>query len=332
MSSPGSKPRVRLADIARRAGVSTATVSKVLTGSRDLRRILPATIERVRAAASTLGWTPTVIAPQRPVVVLASPFPPHYGNGIYASLHEFLLEALLGHGLDLHVCLLEDRSDWRWWNDDPQIQGVLVLQGLETEHPAMVRHLTKPVVLLNAASDQAIDQVLPDDAGGMSLLADHLWQLGHRRVVLVMEAMRDYGLRNHGSRHAREEVLRQRFADDGGCAVVGDVVSLAARLTGPQPPTAVVAYSSYEAWGALSAVLHAGRRVPEDLSIACGDYHENLLRLARPMTLVDVPIMAMARRAIELVLARRAEPDRPVVQERLPETLMLGGTTGQAPG
>jgi LacI family transcriptional regulator len=263
----GRRPRVTLEDVARRADVSKATVSKALNGRTD---IADDTRDRVMQAIAELGYRPTTtrLEPARTrsliavLDVLESPYMVNVLQGI--------LVATTNAQTNLIVRLAPDRtsrtakSAARAWVAEQRESGAVGIIGLT---------LAQPDALLLAAQERGLPFVMVDPvdtqdsrvvsigstnwAGGRSA-TEHLLQLGHRRIAWiggpsVSAAARE---RFHGYRAAldsagieleRSLVRSDWFSVETGFQHAGEL------LAQPQPPTAVVAGDDEIAVGVLGA-------------------------------------------------------------------------------
>lgn len=342
---------VRLADVARAAGVSPGTASKALHGSGSLR---PATRERVRAAAEVLGFVPG-----------AAPGPPRPGRrpllvGLMSSddIGRFSLPVMLGaeNALtrgEISALLATARRDSvreRHHLTSLLARGVdgIIVTGKSTE-PREPLAVPVPVVYALSPSAAAGDMsVVPDDAAGMRLVVDHLRTLGHRRVAHIggradrrvsrvraaalREALAAAGMELAGAplfgewseswgRQATDLVLR----GDAGGPDGGDG-------RGGPPVTALVCASDQLARAAGDRLRERGFRVPGDIAVTGYDNWDVMGEAARPpLTTVDMELEQLGRRAAERLLAAiAAGPGAAAADggtELVPPRLVVRGST-----
>lgn len=322
-------------DVARAAGVSQATVSRVLN---DDGRVLPATRERVLAAIDRLGYRPNAIA--RGLVTsstglvgvvvgaLTNPFYPALLEAIAARLAERGMKMVLHQGAgsedEAVRPLLEQRVD-----------GIVLTSSSTGSSIALeLARRRVPVVLVNRTADgRACDSVSGENAGGGALAAEHLLELGHRRIALIAGSPhastareRAAGfraaLRRAGVPLPRELVAAGDFRFEPAYAAARGMLAL------DRPPSAIFCANDLMAFAALSAARRAGIAVPDRLSIVGFDALPMSGWEAFQLTTVRQPLPEMAREAVGLLAARIADPERPAQRLVLPSSLLVRATTG----
>ena len=328
-------------DVARLAGVSTATVSRALNGTGQ---IAPATQRAIDDAVAQLGYRPNTAA--RSLVTRSSQtiavLLPEITNPFYAELVSGVQERALEAGHTLLLCTTEsdpDREDeYLRLLRAKQVDGVLV-DGLVLPPPRITRFVREglPIVCLDRDIDsKLVPLVQVDNRLGARLATEHLLSLGHRRVAHVTGAteLRISEERVAGYRDAHnafgyavdpELLAVGGFTEEGGHRATLELLEDA-----EYPFTAVFAANDLSALGVLSALAESGRRVPEDVSVVGFDD----LRLSRyttpPLTTVHQPAAEIARHATGLLLELAA--GRPVEQMRtlLEPELIVRASTARA--
>ncbi|MDD7935923.1 LacI family DNA-binding transcriptional regulator [Actinomycetospora straminea] len=331
-------PRITLDDVARRAGVSTATASRALG---DHPHVAAATRARVREAAEELDYVASPEAtrlaggPTGRVAVLV----PHPSRWFFGELLEGLEAALRAADLDLVLFRVggpEERA--AFFARLParrKVDAVVVLAFAvdEIEH-ARLASLGVDVVAAGGRVASYPSVGVDDHVAGRQAM-DHLIHLGHRRIGMI--AVEDVG-RLAPDPDGRTSAWRAAL-DDAGIPPDDDLVVTVpwggeggadgmARLLGLRsPPTAVFAHDDETALGAIRTLRRAGLRVPEDLSVIGVDDHP--LAALTDLTTVAQPVRAQGRRAGELVVAglRGELADGVPPAELLPTRLVLRGTT-----
>ncbi|MBM6406032.1 LacI family DNA-binding transcriptional regulator [Phycicoccus sp. CSK15P-2] len=302
-------PRARLADVARRAGVSTATVSLVL---RDRPGPSQATRSAVHEAAGALGYradrSASALARKRShllgvVLDVSHPF--------HATMVDALDGAVAGTGLDLVLSTTTSRRDERAAVDtlvDSRCAGVLLLGTTLGDDALDTLAADAPLVVVGRPGARLARGVRADDAHGLRLVVDHLTRLGHTRIAYAdggrgaistarrqgyRAAMRDHGLAPAAA------VVRAGDTEAGGL-VAG--AALAAEPPGTRP-TAVVAFNDRCALGVRDVMVRAGLAVPTDLSVVGYD-DSPLARLETVrLTSVSQDPEALARASIASMTA-----------------------------
>jgi LacI family transcriptional regulator len=295
-----------IADVALRSGVSTATVSRILSGSAPAR---PETRERVLAAARDLGYRPSAIARALKrretrtlglvVTDITNPFYPQVVRAVEVAAHELGYGIILANGGDdparelAHLDLLVDR----------RVDGIIVASSRMTRHhAARLREISVPVVLVNdPIAGSGLPTATADHRRGARLAAGHLVELGHRRIghISAPSGHAAAGLRRRGVRDALRQLDEPIVAVgdggvDGGAAAVPEL--LRAGVTG------IVAYNDLTAIGALRALREQGARVPADVSLVGFDDIPMAAWTDPPLTTIRQHTEQLGRWAVERVV------------------------------
>ena len=329
-----------IADVARAAGVSVATVSRALRG---LDKVHPETRERVLAAASELDYitSPTASGLASGRTRLVGVITPYMARWFFVEVISAIEKALRQQ--DHHVLVMDlERSEApssRHSLDQrtlfKRVDGVVAINVdmLDTE-AELVRQLALPVVTVGSRFDTA-PRIGIDDVGTATLAADHLLDLGHRRIAYI-------GKHFPGSAHTRtpSDRLAGFRASLGARSIsVPDewifesewrardaFASALSLLRAEDRPTAILAASDEMAIGALAAARELGIRVPDDLSIVGIDDHE----LAEPfgLTTVRQNVVDQGVAAAEALLAQLGLADPALAVDRsFPVELVLRRST-----
>lgn len=285
-SSRGPHQRVSLADVAARAGVSAATVSRSLRG---LSAVAPDTRQRVLEAAYELDYLTEPqdragSGPRRIVAVIV----PFVSRWYFGTVTASAIDHLRAHGCDVLLYHLgnPDVRD-RFFSRMPlagRVDGVLSLSmPLTEQHTLSLRALGMPLVSIGS-SIPGSPSVGIDDVGAARTAVDHLLNLQHRRIGLIAgrpDDTRFEFLSSLGRRFGYEEALAAAGVEpdpglvvDGPHGMQGGAAAMTELLGRPALPTAVLAEFDELAIGALWAVRRAGLRVPEDISFIGIDDHE----------------------------------------------------------
>jgi DNA-binding LacI/PurR family transcriptional regulator len=336
---PGRGP-ARIADVAARAGVGVATVSRVMNGSASVR---PATRERVLDAVKALNYRPSSVARnlslQRTMVVAA--LLPWFTNPSAVQRVRGIVDGLSSSSYDLMIFDIESearqRRAFELFDRGDRADGLLVVSTLPPEQEVeRIQAARIPCILVDAVHP-ALPSIAVDDVAGGELATRHLVELGHRRIALIGDPPPEFRYEWSRDRtRGYERALRQ-----AGIEVLSEYVREGTRLLHvaraiatellslPERPTAIFASSDTQALGALEAARGLGIRVPQELSIVGFDDIEVASYVG--LTTVRQPLAESGRRGAELLL--RALGGRPVDlrTELLPLELVVRGTTGPAP-
>ncbi|WP_448058455.1 LacI family DNA-binding transcriptional regulator [Cellulomonas hominis] len=274
-------------DVARVAGVSTATVSRALRG---LPNVTAATRERVRRAAEELGYVPSPSAAslasgRTRTIGLLTPWVTHW---FFANVIEGAERALRAEDFDALLYTLEITRGTPRLRFDPdvlrrRVDGALVVGlPLESDEVQALEGLGYPVVFVGAGAPGRVT-VGVDDVATARFATAHLADLGHRVIAHLTgepDDVLDWSPAVLRARGWREEI-RARGLDDapeleihGHFDVAGGRSSMHAMLDRRPDVTGVFAASDEMAMGAILAMRDRGLRVPDDVSVIGVDGHD----------------------------------------------------------
>jgi LacI family transcriptional regulator len=301
-------------DVARRAGVSTTTVSRVISN----RGYASAAVRtRVKQAADELGYIPNGLArglkTQRSGLITL--LIPEIVNSFYTTIVRGVEDVANQHGRQVIIGNTDENVEKEKAYVDVVVgsrsEGAIVAPAGSTS-----RHLKRlidhhvPTVLIDRSVDGfAADVVQGDNVGGATALTNHLLDLGHRRIALVNGDLETSTaqLRAEGFRHA---LLRAGIEIDerlisSGTWFIDDAERRVQQLMGSDVPfTAIFAANNFMAIGALRALRTGGRRVPEDVALVCFDEIEVAAEIDPFLTVMAQPAYTMGRLAMQLLLDR----------------------------
>lgn len=307
----GSAPTIET--IARRAGVSTASVSRVLRGLGGL----PETIAKVRAAATELGYVPNAMARSlrgghTHQVTFAMP---DIGNPVYTAMVRHIQETVrrAGYRLLLHSTGADPAEELAALRAlaDRHSDGLILCPIRVTEdHLEELAHATAPVVVIGSLPDRTpVDSVRADSVTGAELAVRHLAGAGRRRIGLLngpadtvpgaaRERGYERGLAACGLPH--DERLTARGGFD---AASGD---RAARRVLERAPDVDALFCANDliAIGAMRALRGTGREIPADVAVVGVDNTDLAEACWPPLTSVDLGSQERGRLAAELLLKR----------------------------
>ncbi|MFG2073358.1 LacI family DNA-binding transcriptional regulator [Nonomuraea maritima] len=341
---PSSPPPPRLVDVAKAAGVSLATASRALTGSSGVSAEVAA---HVRAVASQVGYVPNsharaLAGGQASMVglVVHDVGDPYFGEIARGVLRETdrrgYLALISQTERDPRAELARIRALRAHRVTSIVLAGSgYVEPGTEADIAAEVRSVTAAGgrVAVIGRHHLPVDAVLPDNAAGAAALMRHLLRLGHRRLGVIggPENLTTVEDRLAGLRTAYGEagfdwravpVTSGDFTREGGAAATARLMRAHPRLT------AVVALNDPMAVGALSWLLNAGRRVPDEVSVAGFDDVPPARDVYPPLTTIRLPMVAMGRQALDLVLRPPATRPR---RRRTGHELVVRASTAAPP-
>ncbi len=323
-------------DVSERAGVSIATVSRVLN-SPDL--VNSETRARVLAAIDELDFVPKfeALARARKGVGRIGVLTPFFTADSFVDRLRGVVAALAGLPYELVIYDVSSAAQRDGYLTNlaltHRVDGLIVI-GLPFDE-AIARRLLKhhlatvQIVPMSQPASPFITRIIHDDAAGGRMAAQYLLTRGHRRIGYVGDAG---GLDFTGiTGDQKLDSFRQTLALDGiplpdtyvGLAPFGmeQARQQAHRLLDlSEPPTAIFAGSDTQAIGVLSAVRERGLSVPHELAVMGFDDIEVAEFVG--LTTIRQQLKESGRRAVELVLAQLSERDAPAQQIYLPFTLV----------
>ncbi|MEV6052621.1 LacI family DNA-binding transcriptional regulator [Streptomyces sp. NPDC052107] len=353
-----------MADVARSAGVSVATVSHVLNGTRP---VLPHTRQAVLDAVDALGYTPNTLARSlvtsrtRSIGLAVSAISNPYFTEILQGVEAAVLEA--GYSLliaDPHDDPGHERKVVQLLHER-RVDGVIVAPSARPhELVGYLRRHAVPTVFLDRVidtdvSDRSVvgggagaapdedtpwyDQVCADSAEPTARLVTHLAGLGHHRIGLVagLPGLSTTSERVSGYRDGLGAAgldLDERLLVSGNSESTGAEQATAALLALPEPPTALVTANNAMTIGALRALRRHGLSVPDDIALCCFDDFAWADLFSPRLTAIAQPSRELGAQAVRVLLDRLDEPRRPTRTVRLPCAFVHRTSCGcpEAPG
>ena len=317
-----SASTVTIRDVARRAGVSPMTVSRVIN---DSALVSAGTRRRVEDAIGELGYVPSRLArglTARRTGTLAV-IVPDVANPFFTLIVRGAEDVARRAGYRVILC--DTRGDLAVEREvieemlAHRVEGILIapVNDRSREHLRRLTAFNVPFVLVDrTVRGVDADTVLGDSADGAQRLVEHLLSLGHRRVGMIVESddvstardrRRGYetALQAAGLLVDPELVVRARVDPEGGREGMRRLLTL------DEPPTAVFTVNNLVAVGAIEAVRGAGLEVPDDVALVCFDDIEYASRLYPFLTVMEQPAETFGTLSTQLLLER--------IENRAPE-------------
>lgn len=337
-----------LKDIAEKAGVSIATVSRVLNGR-------PEVAGRTRArvlAALPLGVQTEAVSPQVPhgrswarklrggrvgTIAVSVPW---LSGGYFSEIMTGVFDGLGRRGvhpfiyLTMHQQHIEGELFDRLRNGEAD-GAIVILPATTAESLGDLYETDRPFVVLDERvaldASSRIPVVGSANAAGAKMAAEHLLTLGHRRIGVLagpagaaserrlagfMQVMREKGIEVE-----QELVLRSNYDFDGGFFPTRALLKL------PTRPTAIFAFNDAMALGAMRAAHEQGLTVPDDLSIVGFDDAEIARFVTPALTTVRQDLTAMGRSAVDLLYRILDQQDDNPQRLEIPTQLIFRDST-----
>ncbi len=336
--------RLRLADVAAQAGVSTATVSRVLNGKST---VAAETRQAVLAALDVLGYERPGTFPGRPAGLVGLVVP-ELVNPVFPAIAQTAESLLSQAGYTPLLCTQSPggttEDEYIATLGEHGVDGILFVSGLHADTTAsharyqQLRQRGIPLVLVGGhAPDVDAPQVSTDEAAATRLAVRHLVAQGHRRIGLAVgperftpsrrkragfvEALVAAGLAIDAD-DAAEHVVSTLYTVEGGQAAATQLLA--------SGHTALVCASDLMALGAIRAARTRGLRVPTDVSIVGYDDSPLMAFTDPPLTTVRQPVATLCRVAVSMLLAEIRREPAPRTEILVEPELVVRGSTGAA--
>ena len=331
-----------ISDVARRAGVSAMTVSRVINNSGY---ISPETRERVEKAILELGYVPNALArslrfKQTKTLALILT---DITNPFFTTLARGVEDAASEQGFSVIFCNTDESEskEAQYLNVvlQKQVDGLLLVPACcSGDSVIFLQERKAPVVVLDRrVSDVRVDIVRGDSEEGAYRLVQYLLNLGHTRIAILsgppsvstaIDRVIGYrrALAEAGLDSRAELVYHAQYTQAGGRQMALQALAVTPR------PTALFAANNFITSGAFHTVREAGLRVPEDISIVSFDDLPTAADMGLSLTVAAQPAYEMGRKATELLLARLAGEGPAEPQEIvLPTEIIVRGSSGPPP-
>ncbi len=331
---------LRLDEIAREAGVSRSTVSRVLNQHPNVSKKAR---ERVLSVTERLNFQPNLAARSLAAgrtrilgLVIPMRVPALFTDPYYPILIQGISAACNARDYSVMLWLAEPEYERRTMQKILQgglIDGVIV-SGMLVNDPIVdaLRARTMPFVLVGRfASDGLLTFVDVDDLNSAREMVSYLLRSGYRRIATItgpqnmnvgIDRLAGYraALRARGREPDSTLIVESDFTEEGGYHAMQRLL--------PHNPDAVFAASDAMAVGALRALREAGRRVPDDVALAGFDDMPFAARTEPPLTTVRQPIHRMGMVAAEVLIDLIEQPDSTPRRIILQTELVIRGSTG----
>lgn len=334
---------ITIHDVAAHAGVSIATVSRVLNGTSPVsedKRV------SVLDAVDTLGYSPNPAARsllQKRTGGLGVLLP-YVSGEFFAELLNGLDRAAQNHAYFLVVSTSHRRpTEFKAAIQamDKRVDGLVIMAPeLDAGDAKSILRSETPVAFINtyldglATNGCAVEVINFENFAGAYALTQHLLEAGHRRIALI-RGPRDAGDARERARGYRTAMAEAGLLDVGALEFEGDYTQAAGyaatnRILEQTPrPTAIMAANDYCAMGVLSALHAAGVAVPDAMAVTGFDGITSARYTVPPLTTVRAPTQELGLQAIDRLVTILHAPSRAkaLQQSVLPVTLEIRGST-----
>jgi LacI family transcriptional regulator len=326
-----------MSDVARLAGVGAMTVSRVLSGTVPVSK---ETARRVQTAVEQLQYRPNELArafrgqKSRSIGLII----PYLYDPFFANCAHAVTTVAKEHGYSVIITTS---------NEDPNTEYAEAEQMLQRHVDGLVAIPTRfresrisralfgktPVVVFDRpVADPALDVVLVQNTAGARSIVEHLIQHGHQRIAFMGLSRNLYTINTRflGYRRALQEAGLKEDSFFGCDSQQDTLQALGDKLRGTNAPTAILTSNTLATRYVLSALLHLGVKMPNDVAFAGFDDFDMAEFTSPPLTVVRQPALEMGRAATSLLFDRIARGELPQTGNRivLPVEIVLRRSCG----
>ncbi|HNB52188.1 MAG TPA: LacI family DNA-binding transcriptional regulator [Anaerolineales bacterium] len=319
-------------DVAEEAGVSTATVSRVLSGKPYVKSDVKA---RVLEAVDKLGYRPNLVArslraqQSKTLGLIVSDI----RNPYFTSLSRAVEDTAYEKGYSVFLCNTDENPEKEslYLNlmRDENVAGVIFSPTRQTVENFESAGLDFPTVLVDRVSDDDVDAVLIDNVASAYRLTCHLLENGYRKIAGVfgeasttgrerhqgmVQALQEYGL-------TPAQVIHTQPRIEAGFEGVMGLFAETSR------PDAILTSNGLLLAGAMKAIRELNLSIPDDLALVGFDDTTWATLVQPALTVIAQPTYEIGKTATELLFQRIAEPERPARQVILKGQLLVRGSS-----
>jgi LacI family transcriptional regulator, fructose operon transcriptional repressor len=328
---------VSIKEVAEAAGVSTATVSRVLSNGEHVR---PEVRERVMATVERLGYRPNRVArslrsqQSNTIGLIVSDI----RNPFFTSISRAVEDTAYEQGFSVFLCNTDEspEKEMMYLNllRDENVAGAIFSPTRQTIANFSVSNLDYPLVIIDRSMPHAdVDAVLLDNIDAAYRLATHLIENGYRRIAAICGETSTTGQER---RMGYEKALKAYVLTPQAELVkyVQPKIEAAYTTTSklldlPQPPDAIFTTNSLLATGALQAIRERQLTIPDAIALVSFDETTWASLVQPPITLIAQPTDEIGKTAAELLLQRVMNPTRPTRQVILKGQLLVRGSSAR---
>jgi len=331
--------KIRIKEIAKEVGCSTATVSQALNNPKLVNR---KTRARILEVCEQLGYIRRRFNQKTRKIIGVTGISHELIFGEYYNrVTTSILSAAKEQGLNVIVEYFSDEEEsLPHMFSKKVLDGVLVLGKISQDHVFQIKQHNIPLVLCgHPIPGIELHTVLSDGRAGIYEITKHLIKLGHRKIAHITggpifdPVVSD---RLDGFRYALIEAkinISEEYIALGDFCVLETAVSAVNKFMDlKNPPTAIVCQSDALAYTAHQRLIELGHKIPRDVSLTGFDniFFPQYLTKAQ-LTTVDVNLAQLGKCAVNVLLDIIENPSRAAYRHTLPVQLIAGNTTGALP-
>jgi DNA-binding LacI/PurR family transcriptional regulator len=324
---------VTINDVARLAGVSVSTVSRILNDKPDVAQ---ATRQRVKQVIEELGYSPHALAQRlggrrSRSIALVFPLTGRIDRGEVAT---FIIQTALAAERENYLFSLvaAPSAEQRLLNlyRSAQVEGVILMEvHLHDWRVELLKQYDYPFVMIGRCTDNTGLRFIDlDFEKAIEVATDHLVELGHQRIVFLNSGMLRRGGYGPAVRaYQGYEIAREQHHIDILDCEAESIPEVMSILKEMNASAMIVAVHSIPIPELMRAMWQQGYRIPEDLSIVCLQADEIAKNLVRPMTSVSFDVTAAANRAAQMLIDWLEGQSSTIEQAVLPPQLIIREST-----
>jgi LacI family transcriptional regulator len=326
-----------MSDVARLAGVGTMTVSRVLSGTVP---VSAETAKRVQTAIDQLQYRPNELArafrgqKSRTIGLII----PYLYDPFFANCAHAVTTVAKEHGYSVIITTSNEDPDTEYAEAEQMLQrhvdGLVAIPARIRESRISRALFGKtPVVIFDRpVSDPTLDVVLVQNTVGSRRIVQHLIEHGHKRIAFMGLSRSLYTINTRflGYRRALQDAGLQEDAFFGCGSQEITLRAMGDKLQGPNSPTAIFTSNTLATRYVLSALVHLGVKMPNDMAFAGFDDFDMAEFTSPPLTVVRQPAQEMGRVATNLLFDRIERGEVPQTGNRivLPVEIVLRRSCG----
>jgi LacI family fructose operon transcriptional repressor len=319
-------------DVALAAGVSTATVSRVLSGQTGVSEALR---QKVQEAVATLGYRPNLAARRlrasktETIGLIVS----DVRNPFFTSISRAVEDMAYQQGQRVILCNADEDAQkeafYLGLMSEENVCGVILSPTLASGAQIDFTDFPFPIITIDRAiAGGTSDAVVLDNQTAAGRLIDHLVKQGYRRIGGLFGSTSATGIARQAGFH--QALARHGLQGESRLAAPAREAAekeIARWLDEKTKPEALVLSNGLFSLGALQAIRHAGLRIPDEIALAGFDDDPWTALVEPGLTVIAQPTYEIGRTAMELLLQRIENPDRPIRHVELAGKLIVRGST-----
>jgi LacI family fructose operon transcriptional repressor len=307
-------------DVAEKAGVSVATVSRVFSDRPHVRAEVR---QHVLAVATQLGYRPSRIARnlRKQSTHIIGLLVSDVRNPFFVEIARAIEDVANSHQMSVFLCNTDEnpQKEQTYLHTllDELVAGIILVPTQEkVENFGFLLESGIPIVTIDRSIEgAAVDSVVSDNSQSAHQITSYLIKLGHQRIGAVI------GLEKSTTGRERLQGFKRAMADHGlninedliRCIDPTERASepvVSQWLASDTPPSAIFSGNSLITMGTINAIHNAGLSIPEQISVAGFDDTIWMPHIGHGITVISQPVYEMGRTAAELLFQRMAEPTR----------------------